>query len=181
MTFKIRASQPEDLGAITRIYAHHVLHGTGTFEIDPPSLAEMTQRRADVLAKGLPHLVAQDQGEVIGFAYCNWFKPRPAYRFSAEDSIYLAPQAHRRGIGRALLEELAKQAEAVGVRKLIAVIGDSANAGSVGVHSATGFTQVGILRSCGWKFDRWLDIVLMEKTLGAGDNTPPVATPAGSD
>ena len=181
MTFKIRASEPEDLGAITRIYAHHVLHGTGTFEIDPPSLADMTQRRADVLAKGLPHLVAEDQGEVIGFAYCNWFKPRPAYRFSAEDSIYLAPQAHRRGIGRALLEELARQAEAAGVRKLIAVIGDSANAGSVGVHGATGFTQVGILRSCGWKFDRWLDIVLMEKTLGAGDNTPPVTTPAGSD
>ena len=180
MTFKIRASEPEDLGAITRIYAHHVLHGTGTFEIDPPSLAEMTQRRADVLAKGLPHLVAEDQGEVIGFAYCNWFKPRPAYRFSAEDSIYLAPQAHRRGIGRALLEELARQAEAAGVRKLIAVIGDSANAGSVGVHGATGFTQVGILRSCGWKFDRWLDIVLMEKTLGAGDNTPPVSTPTAA-
>jgi phosphinothricin acetyltransferase len=180
MTFKIRASEPEDLGAITRIYAHHVLHGTGTFEIDPPSLADMTQRRADVLAKGLPHLVAEDQGEVIGFAYCNWFKPRPAYRFSAEDSIYLAPQAHRRGIGRALLEELARQAEAAGVRKLIAVIGDSANAGSVGVHGATGFTQVGILRSCGWKFDRWLDIVLMEKTLGAGDNSPPVSTPTAA-
>jgi len=177
MTLKIRASQPEDLGAITRIYAHHVLHGTGTFEIDPPSLADMTQRRADVLAKGLPHLVAEAQGAVIGFAYCNWFKPRPAYRFSAEDSIYLAPQAHRRGIGRALLGELARQAEAVGVRKLIAVIGDSANAGSVGVHSAAGFTMVGTLRSCGWKFDRWLDIVLMEKTLGAGDNTPPVTAP----
>jgi phosphinothricin acetyltransferase len=173
MTFKIRASQPEDLGAITGIYAHHVLHGTGTFEIDPPSLADMTQRRADVLAKGLPHLVAEDQGEVIGFAYCNWFKPRPAYRFSAEDSIYLAPQAHRRGIGRALLEELARQAEAAGVRKLIAVIGDSANAGSVGVHGATGFTQVGILRSCGWKFDRWLDVVMMEKPLGAGDTSAP--------
>jgi phosphinothricin acetyltransferase len=92
----IRPSTDADIGAITRIYGHHVLHGTGTFEIDPPSLADMTQRRADVLAKGLPHLVAEDQGEVIGFAYCNWFKPRPAYRFSAEDSIYLAARAHRR-------------------------------------------------------------------------------------
>jgi L-amino acid N-acyltransferase YncA len=177
MSFKIRASHPDDVLAITDIYAHHVLHSTGTFEIDPPSLQEMNQRRADVLAKGLPHLVAEDPSGVIGFAYCNWFKPRPAYRFSAEDSIYLAPQAHRRGIGRAMLDELVRQAQVVGVRKLIAVIGDSANAGSVGVHRAAGFTQVGILRSCGWKFDRWLDIVLMEKSLGDGDNTPPVIKP----
>jgi phosphinothricin acetyltransferase len=180
MSFTIRASRPDDVAAIAGIYAHHVLHGTGTFEIDPPSLQDMTQRRAEVLAKGLPYLVAEDTSGVIGFAYCNWFKPRPAYRFSAEDSIYLAPQAHRRGIGRALLDELARQAESVGVRKLIAVIGDSANAGSVGVHTATGFTQVGILRSCGWKFDRWLDIVLMEKSLGAGDNTPPMSTPTSA-
>ena len=125
----------------------------------------------------MPWLVAEEDGQVLGFAYCNWFKPRPAYRFSAEDSIYLAPQAHGRGLGRELLTALAAQAEARGVRKLIAVIGDSANAGSVGVHRSCGFTPVGVLRSCGWKFGRWLDVVLMEKMLGAGDSTPPEAAP----
>jgi L-amino acid N-acyltransferase YncA len=170
----IRPSQDEDVPAITAIYAHHVLHGTGTFEIEPPTESDMAARRADVLAKSLPYLVAEDGGRVIGFAYCNWFKPRPAYRFSAEDSIYMAPDLHRRGLGRALLAELAARAEAGGVRKLIAVIGDSANAGSIGVHHAIGFTHVGLLKSCGWKFDQWRDIVLMEKVLGAGDATAPV-------
>ena len=169
----IRPSQDKDVAAITAIYRHHVLHGTGTFEIDPPSEADMASRRADVLAKGLPYLVAEDNGRVLGFAYCNWFKPRPAYRFSAEDSIYVAPQAHGKGVGRALLNALCEQAEAAGVRKMLAVIGDSANAGSIGVHRALGFTDVGVIRSCGWKFDRWLDVVLMEKTLGAGDSTAP--------
>lgn len=170
----LRASRDADLPAITAIYAHHVLHGTGTFEIDPPTETDMAARRADVLGRGLPWLVADDGGTVNGFAYCNWFKPRPAYRFSAEDSIYLAPGAHGRGLGRALLAELAAQAERAGVRKLIAVIGDSANAGSIGVHRAVGFTDVGVLKSSGWKFDRWLDVVLMEKALGAGDGTAPV-------
>ena len=173
----IRPSRDDDLPAITAVYAHHVLHGTGTFETTPPGEADMAARRADVLSKGLPWLVAEEDGEVLGFAYCNWFKPRPAYRFSAEDSIYLAPQAHGRGLGRELLTALAAQAEARGVRKLIAVIGDSANAGSVGVHRSCGFTPVGVLRSCGWKFGRWLDVVLMEKMLGAGDSTPPEAAP----
>ena len=117
-----------------------MLHGTGTFETDPPTEADMTARRADVLAKGLPYLVAEQAGQVLGFAYCNWFKPRPAYRFSAEDSIYLAPGSRGQGLGRALLAELAAQAESAGVRKLIAVIGDSANAGSIGVHRALGFS-----------------------------------------
>lgn len=169
----IRASQDADLPAITAIYAHHVLHGTGTFEIDPPSESDMGLRRADVLSRGLPWLVLEDKGRVLGYAYCNWFKPRPAYRFSAEDSIYLAPEASGRGLGRALLAELAAQAQRAGVRKLIAVIGDSANAGSVGVHRSVGFTPVGVLRACGWKFDRWLDVVLMEMPLGAADTTPP--------
>jgi phosphinothricin acetyltransferase len=173
MTLALRPSQPDDLTAITEIYAHHVRHGTGTFEIDPPSLEDMRNRHADVLRKGLPYLVAEEAGQILGFAYCNWFKPRPAYRFSAEDSIYIAPSAHRRGLGRALLQELAVQAQAAGIRKLIAVIGDSANAGSIGVHRAVGFTEVGVLKACGWKFNRWLDIVLMEKTLGPGDKLPP--------
>ena len=169
----IRHSRSDDVAAITAIYTHHVLHGTGTFEIDPPTQTDMAARRSDVVAKGLPYLVAEQAGQVVGFAYCNWFKPRPAYRFSAEDSIYLAPDRHGRGLGRALLAELTAQAENAGVRKLIAVIGDSANAGSVGVHRSAGFTPVGVLKACGWKFEKWLDVVLMEKTLGVGDSQPP--------
>ena len=169
----IRPSTDADLPAITAIYHHHVLHGTGTFEVDPPSQQDMAGRRADVLSKGLPWLVLADGEQVLGFAYCNWFKPRPAYRFSAEDSIYLAPEAAGRGLGRALLAELAAQAERAGVRRLIAVIGDSANAGSIGVHRAIGFQPVGVLKACGWKFERWLDVVLMEKSLGLGDRQPP--------
>ncbi len=169
----IRPCRPADLAAITAIYAQQVLHGTGTFETTPPTLAEMTARREDVLAKQLPYLVAETDGEIIGFAYCNWFKARPAYRYSAEDSIYLSPEAQRRSLGRALLTELAARAEAAGVRKLIAVIGDSANAGSIGLHRSVGFEPVGVLKSCGWKFNRWLDVVLMEKVLGAGDRSPP--------
>jgi phosphinothricin acetyltransferase len=169
----IRSSQPEDLSSITAIYQHHVLHGTGTFEIEPPSLQDMTARREDVLSKGLPYLVIEDQGQVQGFAYCNWFKPRPAYRFSAEDSIYLATNASGMGWGRLLLSELCRKAEAAGIRKLIAIIGDSANAGSIGVHSSVGFHSVGVVKACGWKFNRWLDIVMMEKALGHGDTRSP--------
>lgn len=169
----LRPSQDGDIPAITAIYGHHVLHATGTFETEPPSAADMAARRADVLAKGLPYLVAEREGEVLGFAYCQWFKPRPAYRFSAEDSIYLHPDAAGQGLGKQLLATLVERAEAVGVRKLIAVIGDSGNAGSIGVHRSLGFQKVGVIQSCGWKFGRWLDIVLMERALGDGDRTPP--------
>ena len=168
----IRPGTQADLPAITAIYGHHVLHGTGTFETTPPSEADMAGRRADVLGKGLPWLVAEEDGRVLGYAYCQWFKPRPAYRFSAEDSIYLHPDAAGKGLGKQLLAALIAQAEAVGVRKLIAVIGDSANAGSIGVHRSLGFTPVGTIANCGWKFGRWLDIVLMEKVLGEGSSTP---------
>ena len=170
----IRPSQPKDIPAITAIYAHHVLTGTGTFETDPPSESDMSNRRADVLSKGLPYLVAVDGEKVLGFAYCNWFKPRPAFRFSAEDSIYLASDALGKGLGRALLTELMLQAEKAGVRKLIAVIGDSANTGSIGVHRSVGFSNTGILKSCGWKFEKWLDVVLMDKALGLGGSTQPL-------
>jgi len=173
MNFTLRPSRDDDVAAITAIYAHHVQNGTGTFETDAPSVADMTARRADVLAKNLPYLVAERDGEVLGFAYCNWFKPRPAYRFSAEDSIYLAESARGQGLGAQLLAALCAAAESAGVRKLIAVIGDSANAGSVGVHRAQGFTPVGVLKDCGWKFGRWLDVVLMEKSLGAGSTSAP--------
>ncbi|MBI3102315.1 MAG: N-acetyltransferase [Burkholderiales bacterium] len=170
---QIRPSQDGDIAAITAIYAHHVLHGTGTFEIDPPSQADMAQRRADVLARGLPWLVAEREGQVLGFAYANWFKPRPAYRFTAEDSIYVADAARGSGVGRALLQALVEQAQAQGLRKLIAVIGDSANTGSIGLHRALGFSEVGVLRAMGWKHGAWRDIVLMEKPLGAADSTAP--------
>ena len=169
----IRPSHPQDIPDIAAIYAHHVRVGTGTFETEPPSLIDMADRRADVLAKGLPYLVAVDGSKVLGFAYCNWFKPRPAYRFSAEDSIYLAPAAQGQGLGRVLLNELASQAERSGVRKLIAVIGDSSNLGSVAVHRSVGFRPVGVLKSCGWKFDRWLDVVLMDMPLGQADSCSP--------
>jgi len=169
----IRPSTEQDIDAITQIYSEHVLHGTGTFEIEPPTPAEMRTRRAEVLAKGLPYLVVEDAGRVLGFAYCNWFKPRPAYRFSAEDSVYMDSTAHRQGLGRALLAELCAQAERAGVRKLIAVIGDSANTASVGLHQALGFTEVGTMAACGWKFERWLDIVLMEKPLGLAHTQAP--------
>ncbi|MFC3685172.1 GNAT family N-acetyltransferase [Hydrogenophaga luteola] len=171
----IRPSTEHDLPAVTRIYAHHVLHGTGTFETTPPSLEEMTARRADVLSKGLPWLVVEEAGEILGYAYGNWFKPRPAYRFSVEDSIYLAPEAAGKGLGRALLAELLAALERGGIRKVMAVIGDSANAGSIGVHKALGFEQVGVVQACGWKFGRWLDIVMMQRAIGEGDRTPPEA------
>lgn len=169
----IRPSRDSDLAAISAIYAHHVRHGTGTFELEAPTPGDMQQRRAEVLSRGLPWLVAEDRGQVLGYAYCNWFRPRPAYRFAAEDSIYIAPQACGQGLGRALLAELTGAAERAGMRKLIAVIGDSANAGSIGLHRACGFTPAGVLHASGWKFGRWLDTVLMEKPLGPGATTSP--------
>lgn len=169
----IRPSEAQDIPGITLLYAHHVLHGTGTFELDPPPPEEINGRREDVLAKGLPYLVAVEGQQLLGFAYCNWFKPRPAYRYSAEDSIYLATDAQGRGLGRALLAELAEQARRAGVRKLIAVIGDSANTGSIEVHRSVGFSHVGMLKAVGWKFNQWRDVVLMDKALGLGETTSP--------
>ena len=165
----IRPSTPADLGAFTAIYAWSVLHGTGTFELDPPSETDMTSRRADVLAKGLPWLVAERNGAVIGYAYANQFRPRPAYRYCLEDSVYLAAEAQGQGVGKLLLAELLGRCEAAGARQMLAVIGDSANLGSVGVHRACGFDHVGVFRASGWKFGRWLDVVLMQKALGLGD------------
>ena len=173
----IRASLDADIAAITAIYSHHVLNSTGTFETEAPSVQDMTSRRADVLGKGLPYLVAVDGNQVVGFAYGNWFKPRPAYRYSVEDSIYLASGQTGKGIGRALLAELMARCEAVGIRKIMAIVGDSANAASVGVHLALGFEQVGKIDACGWKFGAWRDIVIMQKKLGLGDTQPPVDLP----
>lgn len=169
----IRPSVPADLPAIAAIYAWNVLHGTGTFELEAPDLAETSRRRDDVLAKGLPWLVAERGGTVLGYAYANHFRPRPAYRFCLEDSIYLAADAVGRGIGRLLLAELLARCEDAGARQMLAVIGDSANTASIAVHRALGFEPVGTLKSAGWKFERWLDVVLMQKRLGLGASAVP--------
>ena len=170
----IRPSTAADLPAITAIYAWNVRHGTGTFELDAPDDAEMARRRDDVLAKGLPWLVAQRDEAVLGYAYANHFRPRLAYRFCLEDSVYLAAQAQGQGIGRLLLAELLARCEAAGARQMLAVIGDSANLGSIGVHRTLGFEHTGTMQAAGWKFGRWLDVVIMQKRLGLGASTAPV-------
>jgi L-amino acid N-acyltransferase YncA len=174
-TLTIRPSTPADLPAITAIYGWNVQNGTGTFETDSPDLTEMTRRRDDVLAKGLPWLVAERAGTVLGYAYANHFRPRAAYRFCLEDSIYLAADAKGQGLGRLLLAELMARCEAAGARQMLAVIGDSENLGSIGVHRTLGFEPVGVIRSAGWKFDRWRDVVMMQKVLGLGATNDPVA------
>ena len=171
-TLLVRPSVDADLPAITAIYAHAVLHGTGTFELEPPDTAEMARRRDDVLGKGLPWLVAERAGQVLGYAYANHFRPRRAYRFCLEDSVYLHPDAQGQGLARALLAELMTRCEARGARQMLAVIGDAANAGSVGLHAALGFEHTGVLKAAGWKFGRWLDVVLMQRALGDGDAKP---------
>jgi L-amino acid N-acyltransferase YncA len=169
----IRRSLESDLPQITAIYGWNVLNGTGTFELEAPDLAEMTRRRDDVLSKGLPWLVAERAGQILGYAYANHFRPRRAYRFCLEDSIYLADAARGQGVGKALLAELLTQCEALGARQMLAVIGDSANAGSIGVHKSLGFEHTGLLKASGWKFDAWRDVVIMQRALGAGDSVAP--------
>jgi phosphinothricin acetyltransferase len=171
----IRPSTLDDLSAITRIYAHHVLHGTGSFEIDPPDVAEMTRRREDVLSRGLPYLVAELDQQVVGYAYANVFRPRPAYRFAVENSVYVDATQHRSGLGRALMHVLLERCETAGMRQMVAVIGDSANLGSIGLHTSMGFQPAGVLRSTGWKQGRWLDTVFMQRPLGPGDSQAPAA------
>jgi phosphinothricin acetyltransferase len=166
----IRPSTDADLPAIQAIYGRAVREGTGTFETEVPAVEEMGRRRAEVLGRQLPWLVAERGGEILGYAYANYFRPRLAYRFCVEDSIYLAPAAQGQGGGRLLLAELIARCEAAGARQMLAVIGDAANAGSIGVHTALGFQHTGVLKSAGWKFGRWLDVVLMQRTLGLGDS-----------
>ena len=170
----IRPSTPADLPAITAIYGWNVLNGTGTFELEAPDEPEIARRRDDVLSKGLPWLVAERHGVVLGFAYANHFRPRRAYRFCLEDSVYLAADAKGQGLGRLLLAELLARCEAAGARQMLAVIGDSANLGSIGVHRTLGFEPIGVMKAAGWKFERWLDVVLMQKSLGQGAETVPV-------
>jgi phosphinothricin acetyltransferase len=169
----IRAATPADIPAITRIYADAVCHGTASFELEPPDEAEMTRRQRVLFDGGYPYLVAEIGSIVAGYAYAGLYRARPAYRYSVENSIYVAPDMHRRGVGRALLERLIADCETRGYRLMIAVIGDSAQAPSIALHRAAGFRLVGALEGVGFKFDRWLDTVLMQRPLGRGTSAPP--------
>jgi phosphinothricin acetyltransferase len=157
----IRNVTHTDIDAVQAIYAHWVTSGTASFELEAPSVEEMQARCQTVLEKGWPYIVAESEGRVIGYAYAGPFRARPAYRFLVEHSVYVHPDARRGGIARLLMAEL------------IAVIGNSANAASIGLHQAMGFQHIGVIKSAGWKFDQWLDVVLMQRTLGVGDAAPP--------
>ena len=169
----MRPARPDDIGEIHAIYAHHVLKGLASFEEEAPSAPELRRRYDEVTGRGLPYLVAEFGGMVAGYAYCTPYRARSAYRYSLEDSVYIRPDAQGRGIGTTLLAELVRRCEALGYRQMIAVIGDSANAASIGLHASAGFLRVGTLRSAGFKFGRWVDSVLMQRPLGEGDGTPP--------
>ena len=169
----IRPATPADVPAITRIYAHAVKHGTASFELEPPDEAEMARRLRTLLDSGYPYIVAEIDDALAGYAYAGPYRPRPAYRFSVEDSIYVDPNAQRRGVGRALLEHLIEECERRGFRQMIAVIGDSAQAPSIELHRALGFRMIGAVENVGYKFGRWLDSVNMQRALGAGATTKP--------
>jgi len=170
---EIRPTTEAYLPFITEIYEHAVRHGTATFELIPPDLAEMTRRFGVLMDGGFPYVVAVLDGRVVGYAYAGAYRPRPAYRFTVENSLYLSPAIHRRGIGLQLLQRLIAESEARGYRQMIAVIGDSANAGSIGVHARCGFQMIGTHPNVGFKFGRWLDTVMMQRALGDGGNTLP--------
>jgi phosphinothricin acetyltransferase len=169
----VRDAGEVDMAAVQGIYAHHVLRGLATFEEEPPSTEELVGRRAAVLALGLPYLVAEIDGKVVGYSYATQYRARPAYRFSIEDSVYVADGLGGRGIGVALLEELIKRCDAGPWRQMIAIIGDSGNAGSIALHRRLGFQMVGTLTGAGFKLGRWVDTVLMQRALGPGAGAPP--------
>jgi L-amino acid N-acyltransferase YncA len=172
-TVFVRDSREADMTAVQAIYAHHVLHGIASFEEAPPSIEEMTSRRASVLKAGLPYLVAELDGAVVGYAYASTYRPRPAYRHTIEDSIYVRDGMAGHGVGGALLGTLIKRCEGGPWRQMLAVIGDSGNAGSIGLHRSQGFTPIGTLEAVGFKFGRWVDSVLMQRPLGAGRTALP--------
>jgi phosphinothricin acetyltransferase len=172
---RIRAAESRDLAAITRVYDHAVRYGTASFEVEAPNEEEMARRYQALRADGYPYLAADLNGTLVGYAYAGPYRARPAYRWSIEDSVYVAPQAQRRGIGRALLQRLIIESEAAGFRQMLAVIGDSANDASIELHRAAGFRIVGTFESVGYKFDRWLDSVLMQRSLGKGATAKPAS------
>jgi L-amino acid N-acyltransferase YncA len=169
----LRPAKPEDIAAITRIYADAVVNGTASFELTPPDEAEMTRRYAALVDNGYPYIVAELSGTIAGYAYAGAYRTRPAYNWTVEDSIYVAPQFHRRGIGLVLLRQLIVESERRGFRQMIAVIGDSAQTPSIALHAAAGFEPVGTLRSIGYKHGKWLDTPLMQIALGKSDTAPP--------
>jgi len=176
MSATIRVATAADAPAIGAIYGHHVLTGFGTFEEAPPGPEEIARRIAAVVALGLPYLVAQEDGRIVGFAYAAPFRPRAAYRYTCEDSVYVAPGAIGAGVGRALLTAIVGGCEAMGLRQMVAVIGDSANAASIGLHRSLGFEETGLGRAVGFKHGRWVDVVWMQRPLNGGD----AAAPTGS-
>lgn len=175
----IRAAGVDDFDAIQAIYAYHVCNGTGSFELQAPSVDELRQRHAAVLAHGLPYLVAVHEGTVAGYAYATVYRPRPAYAHTCEDSVYVAPGMAGRGIGGRLLRTLIAQCTERGWRQMLAVVGDSANGASLALHASCGFHPAGTLRSVGFKFGEWRDTVLMQRALGDGDRLPPAGPAPG--
>ncbi|WP_374472898.1 N-acetyltransferase family protein [Phenylobacterium sp.] len=169
----IRAATEADAEALAAIYDHHVLTGFGTFELEPPGVAWMDAKRRDVQRHGLPFLVAELGRRVLGYAYAGPFRPRPGYRYTVEDSVYVAPDAIGRGVGRATLAAVLDQCQALGLRQVVAVIGDSGNEASIGLHRALGFADAGVVRDVGFKHGRWVDIVMMQKPLNGGAETLP--------
>ena len=173
---QVRPATEADAAAVAAVYGHHVLHGFGTFEEEPPTADDMAGRIRAVLSRGLPWLVAEgEHGAVLGYAYAGPFRPRAAYRYAVEDSVYVAPEAMGQGVGKALVAEVIARCEALGLRQMIAVIGDSGNAGSIGLHASLGFEHAGVGKSLGYKHGRWVDIVWMQRPLNAGDGAEPDA------
>lgn len=170
----IRPVEPDDLPTIQDIYAHHVLHGTASWELVPPDVSEMQRRCEALLAEGFPYLVAEAEGTVLGYAYAGPYRPRPAYRFTVEDTIYIRHDLTGRGLAAPLLQCLIDTCEAAGKRQMVAIIGDSAHHASIAFHRRMGFRDAGVVRNIGWKFGRWLDQVLMQRPLGMADTSAPV-------
>jgi phosphinothricin acetyltransferase len=171
---KLRPATPADAAALAAIYGHHVVHGLGTFDLTPPTPAAMAERMQGIVAHGLPYLVAEFDGRIAGYAYAGAFRPRAGYRFTVEDSVYIAPDFVGRGLGKELLSRIIADCEAMGLRQIIACIGDSGNAASIGLHTSLGFRHSGTVEAAGFKHGRWVDIVFMRRALGAGEQTPPV-------
>ena len=174
---RIRPATREDAPALQAIYGHHVAHGFGSFEEAPPTVEDMAERWAAIIARGLPYLVAEVDGAVAGLAYAGPYRPRSAYRFSVEDSVYVAPGFQGQGVGKVLLTAVIEACEAKGLRRMLAFIGDSGNAGSIGVHRSCGFRHTGVLEKVGFKAGRWLDVMVMERDLGG----PPDDAPTGPE
>ena len=170
---EIRAATAADLPEVQAIYAHHVMHGAGPFEETPPSIEEMTARHTAITSKGWSYIVAADATGILGYAYYTQLRDRSAYRYCAEDSIYVRNDVRGQGVGKALVQQLLHEAERAGFRQMVAVIGDSDNVGSIGMHATLGFQRVGVLRACGLKFGRWVDAVYMQRALGRGDSDTP--------